>query len=212
MPVVLKAETRETVRREVDLVHAQASEYPWESRRAYAEWLAQTYFYVRRVSHVLAAAAARTHIDNGALHEHLLSAIGEEGEHAIMLLNDLADLNFRIDQFSEHPLTTAYYQTLFYMIDYEGPSAILGYFAVLEGLAGAKGRGIHDIVSSSFGGRAISFLHEHIVADAEHYPRFFEVIDRMVEPELQVIRKSATLSGAIYRYMLRTIAAELPAI
>jgi hypothetical protein len=196
------------VEEQLEAIHAELSQYPWTSPVAYGNWLAQTYFYVRRVTHVLAAAAARTSPDEGLLHNHLLSGITGEKDHDALAIGDLEDLGFRIENFREHPLTKAFYQTLFYMIDTAGPVAILGYFFVLEGLAGTRGEPIYQQLLKAYDGRAVSFVKEHVILDQEHYPSSLRLLERLDASQLRIVSDSTQLAGPLYRYMVATIKAE----
>lgn len=196
------------VEQQVEAIYRELLRFPWTTRRTYAAWLAQTYFYVRRVSHVLAAAAARTPLDDHRLHEHFLRGINEEKGHEALAIQDIEDLGFSIDQFSEHPLTTAYYQTLFHMIETAGSSAILGYFFVLEGVAGVRGKVLYDAVMEAYQGRAGAFLREHVILDAEHYPKALALLNSLSDAQAIVVLESAKLAGPLYRYMVATVHAE----
>jgi hypothetical protein len=197
-----------TIDQQVQAIHKQLMSYPWHHRKAYANWLAQTYYYVRRVTHVLSAAASRTSIDEPVLHRHFLRGITEEVDHDLLATNDLRELGFDVAQLPEHPLTKAYYQTLFYMIDRAGPAAILGYFFVLEGLTGGNGEDLYKLVSDAHGGKAVSFLKEHIVLDADHYPQALALMKTLDEVHLPIIKASAELGGPLYRYMVEAVRIE----
>jgi hypothetical protein len=197
------------IQNEVDRIYRELIRFPWADPSAYAAWLAQTYFYVRQVSRVLAAAAARTPLTQPELHEHFLRAITEEKDHSEMCVRDLEELGFDIAAFSEHPLTKAFYQTLLQMIQTHGHASLLGYFFVLEGVAGVQGREIYDVVRNSYRGKALSFVEEHVVLDAEHYPRSLALLKSLSPAELQVVRESTQLAGPIYCYMIRAVRAEL---
>jgi pyrroloquinoline quinone (PQQ) biosynthesis protein C len=196
------------VEKQVEAIYRELLRFPWASRNTYAAWLAQTYFYVRRVSHVLAAAAARTPLDEPRLHEHFLRGISEEKGHEALATQDLSDLGFSIERFSEHPLTTAYYQTLFHMIETAGSAAILGYFFVLEGVAGVRGKALYDAVIDAYQGRAGAFLREHVMLDAEHYPKALALLNSLTDAQALVVHESAKLAGPLYRYMVATVHAE----
>ena len=208
MNAVTSREVANLVRREVQRTYAQVQEFPWSDRERYALWLAQTYYYVRRVTHVLTAAAARTGIDDSELHAHFLRSIVEERDHDALATHDLHELGFQIDSFPEHPLTTAYYQTLVYMVEHEGPAAILGYFLVLEGLAGEQGRDLFEQVARQYGEGATTFLKEHVVLDADHFPAALALLDNLAAHHLGVVRDSAALGAAIYRRMIAAIGTE----
>jgi hypothetical protein len=196
------------IQRAVDLVHDELVRFPWAHRMAYGNLLAQTYYYVRQVSRVLAAAAARTPIDQPQLHDHFLHNISEEKEHGVLALNDLRDLDLDLSKFPEHALTTAFYETLLYRIDRAGPPVILGYFFVLEGVAGDKGKDIYKIMNDAYQGRALSFALEHVILDAEHFPQSLKLLDGMSDAELEVVRVNVHYAGALYRSMVRAVRTE----
>jgi pyrroloquinoline quinone (PQQ) biosynthesis protein C len=196
------------IQKQVEATYRALTRYPWRSREKYAAWLAQTYFYVKQVSRVLAAAAARTPETHAELHDHFLRAITEEKEHGLLALQDLEDLGYTIDDFSEHPLTTAYYLTLFQMIDRAGSVALLGYFFVLEGYAGMHGKEVYAILREAHGGRALRFVEEHAVLDADHFPRSLELLNQLGPSDLAVVHQSTRLAGPLYRYMVAAVDAE----
>jgi hypothetical protein len=208
MPKSAAVKATHEIEREVSLIQSELMSFPFEHREFYGDWLAQTYYYVRRVSHVLAAAASRTPIERSALHDHFLRGITEEKDHAVLALEDLKDLGVGIERFPEHPLTKAYYQTLFHMIEHAGPESVLGYFFVLEGVAGTDGRKLYERVDREYRGKAQAFLKEHIMLDADHYPRALRLLETLDDAQLAVVSESTTLAGPLYRYMVATVHAE----
>src|SRR5690606_24416532 len=75
--------------------------FPWTSRKVYGDWLAQTYYYVRHSTRLLAAAAARFPLDErgSALHYRFAAHIGEEKRHEQLALHDLQQLGFTLAEF-----------------------------------------------------------------------------------------------------------------
>src|SRR5215211_402825 len=96
----------------VDQIAAAYTDFPWEDRRVYGNWTAQTYFYVRHATRLLALAAARCPLADEELHKTFLQAIREEQDHELLALHDLQFLGFRPSDFGELPETAAYRQTL----------------------------------------------------------------------------------------------------
>ena len=204
MPYTPQSVTLE-IRRQVGLIHADLLEFPWTDERRYGAWLAQTYYYVRRVTHLLAAAASKTRLDQAGLHQHLLAGIAAEGGHEAMAARDLRDLGMEVAEFSELALTQAFYGTLFHLIDRDGPAALLGFFYALEGVASERGRELYERVNQAYGGRASSFLEEHVILDAEHFPKSLDLLRELGEHELSIVQSSCATSAGIYRAMLRAV-------
>jgi hypothetical protein len=198
-----------TIDRDIQRIHETIRAYPWSNARAYAQWLAQTYFYTRHASRVSAHAAMRTPVMRPELHDHLVRTINEEKDHPPMVLDDLRDLGFGIDEFHEHPLTSAFYQTLHYQIDLVGPFALIGYFFVIEGSAARDGKELLDKVRESYDGKGLSFLEEHVIADALHYPAAQAFVRSLADEELAIVARCGTQAASTYRYMVRAIHDEL---
>jgi hypothetical protein len=195
-----------SIDRDIEAIYQAFGNFPWSSRASYAGWLAQTYFYTRHASRVSAHAATRTPVTRPELHDHFVRTINEEKDHPPMVLTDLRELGFTIDDFQEHPLTSAIYQTLHYQIDTVGPLALIGYFFVIEGAAAKFGREVLDEVRKSYGGRGISFLEEHVIADAVHFPAAQKFVASMPGDELATVARTATLAASLYSHMIRELA------
>jgi hypothetical protein len=185
--------------------------FPWSNPRAYAHWLAQTYFYTRHASRVSAHAAMRTPVTRIDLHDHFVRTINEEKDHPPMVIDDLRELGFSIEDFREHPLTGAFYQTLHYQIDTVGPFALIGYFFVIEGYASRYGKELLHKVRTSHGGKGLSFLEEHVIADAVHYPKAQAFVASLADDELAVVARCGTLAASIYSHMVRALVDDISA-
>ena len=55
---------KDVLARSIDELSRSLERFPWTDRDAYCEWLAQTYYYVRHSTRLLAAAAARFACDD----------------------------------------------------------------------------------------------------------------------------------------------------
>ena len=62
---------------------------PWHEKRAYGDYLAQTFYYVSHATRVLALAAARCRLTEEPMHKQFLKGIQEEKNHEILALRDL---------------------------------------------------------------------------------------------------------------------------
>lgn len=175
---------------------------PWEDPRFYSLFLAQTYFYVRNATRVLAKAAYRCSHDEENLHKKLIKGINEEKNHEIMATNDLKELGYRIENFSELPTTSAYYQTLLAVIDYEGPYALLGYFVALEGLGAIGADSTLNTTLEKYGKKATQFLRVHIRVDEHHFHDGLNFIETLPLEKQKIVEKYVKVSSKLYINML----------
>ena len=75
--------------------------FPWDSKEAYADWLAQTYYFVCHSTRLLALAASRFQVDEDAYHLRFLEHLKEEKSHEKLCLTDLKTLGVSIEDISK---------------------------------------------------------------------------------------------------------------
>ncbi len=183
-------------------------ELPWEDARTYGDWVAQTYFYVRHATRVLAKAAFRCTIEQEDLHKVFLKGINEEKNHEIMAVNDLKHMGLRLGDYYEYPETSAYYQTLYHLIDYNGPYELLGYFVNLEGLGAIGCDGFYDKIIKSHGEKAASFIKVHARIDARHFQEGIDLLNSLKPEQLKIVRHGLEISTPLYCNMIRRVTQE----
>lgn len=197
----------ETVSREV----ARALQrFPWENKRAYGQWLAQTYFYVRHSTRLLAAAAARFSLDNrgNAFHVRFGAHIGEEKSHEKLALYDLKQLGSSIDAFSELSSTRMFYETQYYKINYVDPFALYGYILMLEATGPLCGSQLVERVTRAHGPKSATFLKLHVEEDVDHAQRALEMVGELDPATHDIVQQNLHQSAKAYCLMLSEIAAE----
>lgn len=196
----------------LETIHQCYSTFPWYEKRAYAQYLAQIYYYVDHATRLLGLGAARCKLNEEKFHMHFIRNIHEEKNHEEMAKRDLKCLGFKIKDFPELPETSAYYQTLYYMIDNDGPVALLGYFIPLEGLASERLPVVYNYLVSLFGAEACSFLKEHCVLDKSHFAQGLKFLENCNDEQLQVVDKAIVLSTHLYCGIYNRIKSEFPAV
>jgi thiaminase len=188
----------EANRQEMDAIRT----YPFEEPRAYAQFLAQTRHYVVHSTRLLAAAAARIEEEREALHMRFLQHAAEERSHHRLAEHDLRKLGRQIDQFPELPPTQALYQSQYYRVEHQAPTALFGYIFMLEGLSVAHGAWIHERVTQAHGKEAATFVKLHANEDEDHLEKAFDVVNQLGEKELSLIRENYLFTCSIYRLFL----------
>jgi thiaminase len=185
--------------------------FPWETKLAYAQWLGQTYFYVRHSTRLLAAAAARFSLDNrgNTFHVRFGAHIGEERSHEKLALHDLAQLGVGADALRELSSTRMFYETQYYKIDYVDPYALYGYILMLEATGPLCGGAIVDRVTKAHGSKCATFLKLHATEDVDHVQRALEMVTELDPSTHAVVLQNLHQSAEAYRLMLSEIAAGL---
>lgn len=203
----MSSSVRQTTLKTINEINEIAQSIPWNNPSVYSQFLAQTYFYVRNATRVLAKAAYRCTHEEEDLHKNLIRSINEEKNHEIMATNDLAEIGYSIHDFKELPTTSAYYQTLLAMIDYDGPYALLGYFVALEGVGAIGADHVLNEALETYGKKATQFLRVHIRVDEHHFHNGLNFIETLPLEKQNIVEKYVKISGKLYINMLNEVLA-----
>jgi thiaminase len=182
--------------------------FPWQKREPYADWLTQTYYYVRHSTRLLAASAARFAQDptGDALHHRFARHMSEEKKHERLALHDLDQLGFRKDALVERNSTRMFYECQYYKVEHVDPAALFGYILALEVMSATHGPWVFETVSSAFGPSAASFLKLHAHEDEKHTREALAMLDRLPEDSRLVIEKNLEQTTFGYLTILRDVA------
>jgi len=181
--------------------------FPWQERTAYADWLAQTYFYVRHSTRLLAASAARFAQDEAgdALHQRFTKHMSEEKRHERLALHDLKHLGVSADGLVERHSTRLFYECQYYKIEHVDPTALFGYILALEAMSAAHGPYAFEAVSSAHGASAGTFLKLHAHDDQDHTREALSMLERLTPGSRLHIEHNLEQSTFGYLLILRDI-------
>jgi hypothetical protein len=184
-------------------------EFPWERGSAYADWLAQTYYYVRHSTRLLAAAAARFPLDaqGSALHQRFAAHMGEEKQHEKLALHDLRELGGSIENIPERSATRFFYEPQYYKIEHVHPIALFGYILPLEAIGPLSGARVIERITSVHGTRCVSFLKLHAADDVDHLAKALEVLAALPPDQRDVVVQNLDQSTDAFVGLLRDIGA-----
>jgi hypothetical protein len=186
-------------------------EFPWEDAQAYAGWLAQTYYFVRQTTTLLAVKAGIYGPDAFERHQEVLQHLREENGHPQMLLRDLKALGCAIDQFPELIETSLFYQSQYYWLERRGPLAFVGYSMMLEELAVREGKGVGEKILTTHGKTAASFLLLHTKADVDHCELQRRELESASRAELEWVVRNLEQSAFLYAAILDRVSAACAA-
>lgn len=179
---------------------------PWENRAFYRSYLTQTYHFVVHSTRLLAYAGGCVRPGEDSLHRRLCAHIGEEKGHDRLALRDLKQMGFDGDLEAEMAQTRNLYETQYYKILHQHPSALFGYILALEGVASRVCPLFMERVYKAHGIEASLFLKLHVEEDPGHVEEAFHEIAKMDPQSHALIMQNLAQSFANYRSFLTAIA------
>lgn len=181
---------------------------PWEDRDFYANWLAQTYYYVVHSTRLIAYCGA--FLKNDRLHYRFMAHIREESKHEVLAENDFKNLTGRqVREVNESPVLSGFYQSQVYWITMRQPISFYGYILCLEGLAVDYGGKAYERVLKAHGEKAAAFLRVHSQEDIDHLEKAFTTIESLSAEELEDVQKNFVQSAGLYRQMVQECAVKI---
>ncbi|WP_394841284.1 iron-containing redox enzyme family protein [Pendulispora brunnea] len=186
---------------------ADLRRFPWENADMYGDWLAQTYYYVRHSTRLLAAAAARFAHDGlgDRLHLRFSAHMNEEKRHELLAVRDLEGLGRSLASFSERAATRCLYEPQYYKVEHVEPMALFGYILALEAMSATAGPSVLTAVRAAHAQPCTHFLRVHAEDDVEHVEKAFAVLDRVGPTARQHVEENLTQTTFAYLAMLDAI-------
>ena len=191
----------------IDHIGKQFAEFPWENQEAYAQWLAQTYFYVRHTMTMICMVAADHGAKRPEAFRQTLHHLAEERDHDLLLIRDLDHLDLKIENFQESIETSLFYQNQYYMIQNQGPESHLGYALLLEGMCAKYGPEVLRRVTKAYGREGSTFLDVHVSADQGHAEAGFSELAALGEDVAASVLVNVKQSAFLYERILKNAAA-----
>ncbi len=195
----------------VSLMQKTCEELPWENKDFYTNYLAQTFYYVRHSTRLLATSAGRlTYEDQQALHVRFLKHLGEEANHERLAVNDLKHFGKKPEDFKELNSTRFFYETQYYKIEHVDPLALMGYILYLEVLAQNVCPPLSKKLMAIHGNKSATFLHVHGEEDPHHVEEAQKMLSTLSPKSLAIITENLEQSAVAFNMMMREIEESIP--
>ena len=165
----------------------------WESPEGYANYLAQTYYYVSQSSRIMSIVAGYLPQEHEETHKTILQHASEERGHQFAALKDLERLGYKIENYPELAETRMFWEPQYYKAQ-SSPLDFYGYALMLEGTAVLAGPKILSIVEKSHGNKSCGFLRLHCEEDPAHLDMLFNLFKKYNEIELAGIKENCEQS------------------
>lgn len=190
----------------IDITQKTYENMPWDNKNFYANYIAQTFYYVRHSTRMLALSAGRLDYENQQhIHLRFLKHLSEEANHEKLALNDLLFLGYKISDFKELNSTRIFYETQYYKIEHQHPIALMGYILFLEALAlnvcPPLSRKLHEI----YGKNSATFLFVHGEEDPHHVSEAQKLLETLDAPTLNFVIENLNQSAYAFEMMMKEI-------
>lgn len=182
--------------------------FPWSDKASYGDYLAQTYYYVNHSERLLALAAALMNEEDRKMQRRFFSHLSEENSHDLMVKKDLENLGYSLEDFPEKPETKIFWETQYYKIEHQDPSALMGYILLLEDVASTTCTWIHQEIEKYHGKKCSTFLRVHGEEDPDHVDEALRVIEALSEVRKTRIYSNLKQSQIAYKNILSAIVEE----
>lgn len=189
----------------ITLVGERYRNMPWEVAEVYADYLAQTYYYVTYSTRLLALAAGNMSPADHIFFKRFTKHIGEESDHERVALADLKKLGASLEDYSELSETKMMYECQFYKIEHQDPLALLGYILFLEVVATQDCPYLCELITNLYGAPCANFVRIHGQEDPEHVEQAFEVLDSLAPERRQLVLSNLHQTADTVMNMLDSI-------
>lgn len=193
---------RKTFEDHMSLIAKAVDAFPWHDQEAYAQWLAQTYHYVKFSTRLLTAAATYIPQEDLDLHNRFIDHSKEERAHELLCVNDLRFLKRSIENYEESIEAASMYQSQFFWIQYRGPASFFGYILFLEGVGSRHCAEMYKRSTEAHGARAGVFLKVHSDEDQDHIIKAFDQIEKFDESTQSLIIENFVQTSKMYCKLL----------
>ncbi len=194
-------------RTSVDIMVKSLEDFPWDSKLAYAEFLAQTYYYIRHSTRLLAASASRFSQEDQAMHKRFMKHSDEENSHELLAVRDLQKLGFKLADFRELPQTRSFYEVQYCKIEHCDPAALLGYILALE-VTATHLAPIQKKLTGLYGKECVKLIQVHSDEDPDHVEKALKSISALGEQRVNDIQINIEQSAILYAQMIEAVKAS----
>jgi len=185
-----------------------ATLFPWDNKAAYAEFLAQTFYYVRHSTRLLALSAGMIPLGDRRSFDRYIKHISEERNHELLARRDLEALGFNLDEMLEMSSTRLLWEPQYYKVIHKSPMALLGYILPLEALAANEGGSVVQSLEAIYGSKCLNFLRLHGEEDIKHVKDAIALIESLDNENRMLVNENIEQTIMAYAQWLQSIAAK----
>jgi thiaminase len=170
----------------------------------YANWLAQTCYFVSHSVRLSALGASRLDVDH-PLSKRMVAHTKEEAGHHLLARRDIEALGRDLRDFPQLGVTSAFYQAQYYVVLFEDPSHLIGQILMLEAVSVELGPWLHDLVHRRFGEPASRFVKVHAHEDQDHVRKAVAALNDLPPAQQEGVARNFRQACEMYYLILRSI-------
>lgn len=170
----------------------------------YANWLAQTYYFVSHSVRLSALGASKLDVDH-PLSKRMVAHTREEAGHHILAKRDIEALGRKLEDFPQLGVTSAFYQAQYYVVLFEDPSHLIGQILMLEAVSVELGAWMYDLVLRKHGDAATRFVKVHAAEDQDHVRHAIAAVNALSDTQRKGVEKNFRQACEMYFLILRSI-------
>lgn len=181
------------------------NQLPWENKDFYKAYLAQTFYYTRHSTRMLAMAAGYSSpVTEQNFYRSLINHIKEEQGHDLIAANDLKNLGGSVDQYTENSATRNIWETQFYKIP-KNPTHLLGCILALETLAVKNLPSLQERLLKTYPKNTLNFIRVHAEEDPSHVEKAMKLAEETTPENREAILKCYDQGCDLYYYFLMAV-------
>lgn len=175
----------------------------WSNAEFYADYIAQTFYYVRHSTRLLALAASRLNYENQQkTHLRFITHLKEESNHEKLALHDLNHIGRKLENFPENNSTRLFYEPQYFKIEHEMPLGLMGYILFLEALAVKVCPSLTKKITEHHGKNSATFFRVHGEEDPSHVSEALKMIEDLDKETSFYVEKNLIQTAFAYNQML----------
>jgi hypothetical protein len=192
----------------VDRMGKAIEDVDFSNKELYANFLAQTYYYVAHSTKFLAFSAGLMGPEDRKYFNRFIKHISEENGHDLMAQKDLKNIGHELKEFPETPETRMLWESQYYKIQHLDAISLIGYIIPLEMLSAQYFPDFNKRVESVYGKKATSFVRVHAEEDEDHIEKAFKVLYDLSIERQEVIIKNMTQTAIAYTAMIENLSMQ----
>lgn len=176
-----------------------------EDSKSYADFLAQTFYYVSHSTRFLAFAAGLMKFEDRKFFNRFVKHISEEHNHELLAKNDLKYIGYEVSDFEHTAETRMLWESQYYKIQHEDPLSLIGYIIPLELFSAKFFPTFLKKIDSRFGKMACNFVKVHAEEDQDHIEEALSILNEVDGLRKQRILENVEQTAIAYTQMLDKI-------
>ena len=193
---------KENLEAPVKLMKSALDRVNFKNEIQYAEFLAQSHYYVAHSTRLLAYAAGHMSKHEERFFRRFIKHISEEMSHEVLAERDLNDLGFQLKDFVHRPETKMLWEPQYYKIQFLDPMCFMGYILALEMIGCIAMPEVLEQVQPVYKGKAVRFVQLHADEDPDHVDQAIHFSEQLSEERQFNILENAIQTAVSYANMV----------